>query len=259
VLIIAQMSVVHAPFAIICSAETLAFYTGSLGCSLWLSPFRAAEHVSKPVGMLIDLLQTVSKAQAQAEPAATTGEIYTVRTLHARKRTCTSVSKGASQEDTLAKAAHCICSPAVCCKGAHQLLRTEQSSTLGLTPQLTCWPLVIAAGARMRPTPHDNVERHQGVNTVPHPQVNLPKPIGVRFGRGNDGGAYVIGSDASIGNTDEKIEARVHCAASYCAAAHSCTCPATRQALDVHGEIKRSGILAERRIQHSTIPAALRS
>lgn len=39
-------------------------------------------------------------------------------------------------------------------------------------------------------------------------QVNLPKPIGVRFGRGNDGAAYVIKSDDALGNTDDRIEVR---------------------------------------------------
>lgn len=39
-------------------------------------------------------------------------------------------------------------------------------------------------------------------------QVNLPKPIGVRFGRGNDGGAYVIKSEEALGNTDERIAVR---------------------------------------------------
>lgn len=37
-------------------------------------------------------------------------------------------------------------------------------------------------------------------------QVNLPKPIGVRFGRGNDGAAYVRIADEAIGNTDERIQ-----------------------------------------------------
>ncbi len=43
-----------------------------------------------------------------------------------------------------------------------------------------------------------------------HPcaQVYLDKPLGVRFSRGNDGGAYVVRSDAKIGSTDPSIEVR---------------------------------------------------
>jgi hypothetical protein len=36
-------------------------------------------------------------------------------------------------------------------------------------------------------------------------EVYLPKPIGVKFARGNDGGAYVILSDPKLGNTDPQI------------------------------------------------------
>lgn len=34
----------------------------------------------------------------------------------------------------------------------------------------------------------------------------LNKPLGLRFQRGNDGGAYVIKSDPKLGSTDERIE-----------------------------------------------------
>jgi hypothetical protein len=37
-------------------------------------------------------------------------------------------------------------------------------------------------------------------------QVTLPKPIGVRLGRGNDGAAYVRVADEAIGNSDERIQ-----------------------------------------------------
>jgi hypothetical protein len=37
--------------------------------------------------------------------------------------------------------------------------------------------------------------------------VYLQKPLGVKFARGNDGGAYVSRSDASLGNTDPRIQA----------------------------------------------------
>lgn len=36
-------------------------------------------------------------------------------------------------------------------------------------------------------------------------EVYLDKPIGVRFARGNDGAAYIAGSDARIGMTDDRI------------------------------------------------------
>ncbi|KAI7844917.1 hypothetical protein COHA_001565 [Chlorella ohadii] len=38
-------------------------------------------------------------------------------------------------------------------------------------------------------------------------EVYLDKPLGVKFARGNDGGAYVVRSDPKLGNTDSKIEA----------------------------------------------------
>ena len=41
------------------------------------------------------------------------------------------------------------------------------------------------------------------------PQVDLAKPIGVKFGRGNDGGAYVTAVDAKLGNIDPQIKVRV--------------------------------------------------
>ena len=44
---------------------------------------------------------------------------------------------------------------------------------------------------------------------MPRAQVNLPKPIGVKFGRGNDGAAYVLKSDPNLGNTDDKIQVRL--------------------------------------------------
>ena len=39
-----------------------------------------------------------------------------------------------------------------------------------------------------------------------HVQVSLQKPIGVRFGRGKDGRAYVIATDESLGDTDSRIQ-----------------------------------------------------
>ena len=39
-------------------------------------------------------------------------------------------------------------------------------------------------------------------------QVSLVKPLGVRFARGNDGGAYVVRADAKLGSTDSNIEVR---------------------------------------------------
>lgn len=38
-------------------------------------------------------------------------------------------------------------------------------------------------------------------------EVTLAKPLGVKFARGNDGGAYVVRSDPKLGNTDARIEA----------------------------------------------------
>lgn len=37
------------------------------------------------------------------------------------------------------------------------------------------------------------------------PQVTLAKPLGVKFARGNDGGAYVVRSDPKLGNTDSRV------------------------------------------------------
>lgn len=36
-------------------------------------------------------------------------------------------------------------------------------------------------------------------------EVYLQKPLGVKFARGNDGGAYVLGSNAAMGNTSSEI------------------------------------------------------
>jgi hypothetical protein len=37
-------------------------------------------------------------------------------------------------------------------------------------------------------------------------QVDLPKPLGLKFARGNDGGAYVVQNDPKLGNTDPRIQ-----------------------------------------------------
>jgi len=37
-------------------------------------------------------------------------------------------------------------------------------------------------------------------------EVRLDKPLGLRFARGNDSGAYVIVNDPRLGNTDERIQ-----------------------------------------------------
>jgi hypothetical protein len=39
-----------------------------------------------------------------------------------------------------------------------------------------------------------------------YPQVNIEKPMGIRFARGNDGAAYVLKSDPRSGNTDDRVE-----------------------------------------------------
>jgi hypothetical protein len=38
------------------------------------------------------------------------------------------------------------------------------------------------------------------------PQVDLPKPLGLKFARGADGGAYVTVNDPQLGNTDPRIQ-----------------------------------------------------
>lgn len=37
-------------------------------------------------------------------------------------------------------------------------------------------------------------------------QVFTVKPLGIRFGRGNDGMAYVVSVDKNQGNVDDQIE-----------------------------------------------------
>jgi tetratricopeptide (TPR) repeat protein len=37
-------------------------------------------------------------------------------------------------------------------------------------------------------------------------EVNIEKPMGIRFARGNDGAAYVLKSDPRAGNTDDRVE-----------------------------------------------------
>ncbi len=37
-------------------------------------------------------------------------------------------------------------------------------------------------------------------------QVYLTKPLGLRFARGNDGAAYIVGSNPRVGDTDDQIE-----------------------------------------------------
>lgn len=48
-----------------------------------------------------------------------------------------------------------------------------------------------------------------------HPQLDVPKPLGLKFARGNDGGAYIIENNPAAGNTDPRIQvnAAVHTSA----------------------------------------------
>ena len=43
------------------------------------------------------------------------------------------------------------------------------------------------------------------------PQVELAKPLGLRFARGSDGGAYVARSDPNLGNTDSNVQVQICC------------------------------------------------
>lgn len=38
--------------------------------------------------------------------------------------------------------------------------------------------------------------------------MDLPKPLGLKFARGNDGGAYVVENNPAVGNTDPRIQVR---------------------------------------------------
>ena len=58
---------------------------------------------------------------------------------------------------------------------------------------------VHAASALARPYSRCEYSR-------PHLQVNIEKPMGIRFARGNDGAAYVLKSDPRAGNTDDRVE-----------------------------------------------------
>lgn len=58
---------------------------------------------------------------------------------------------------------------------------------------------------------HPSLSRPGGTATTHthrHPllQVDLPKPLGLKFARGNDGGAYVVQNDPKLGNTDPRIQ-----------------------------------------------------
>ena len=37
-------------------------------------------------------------------------------------------------------------------------------------------------------------------------QLDLPKPLGLKFARGADGGAYVVTNDPALGNTDARVQ-----------------------------------------------------
>lgn len=46
------------------------------------------------------------------------------------------------------------------------------------------------------------------LTTHPCLQLDLPKPLGLKFARGNDGGAYVVVNDPKLGNTDPRVQVR---------------------------------------------------
>jgi C-terminal processing protease CtpA/Prc len=68
-------------------------------------------------------------------------------------------------------------------------------------------------------TPHqlglEHNNKHKQTNTTKHTnnqlnkkhkKVDLPKPLGLKFARGADGGAYVVTNDPALGNTDARIQ-----------------------------------------------------
>ena len=48
-------------------------------------------------------------------------------------------------------------------------------------------------------------------------QVDLPKPLGLKFARGADGGAYIVTNDPKIGNTDPRIQVSAQLCLECCA------------------------------------------
>ena len=74
---------------------------------------------------------------------------------------------------------------------------------VGLTPP------VIDDRSTDCPCTHCTCAKYLKANTVL--QVTLQKPLGIRFSRGGDGGAYVVRTDPKIGNTDPQVEVYQHC------------------------------------------------
>lgn len=74
---------------------------------------------------------------------------------------------------------------------------------------LTRWALDGAAGPQYsRAAALWRAATHSGrlCGSLPQ-QVYLDKPLGVKFGRGRDGGAYIARTDPKLGNTNSAIEA----------------------------------------------------
>eukprot|EP00878_Enallax_costatus_P002097 GHUV01002264.1.p1 GENE.GHUV01002264.1~~GHUV01002264.1.p1 ORF type:complete len:315 (+),score=99.41 GHUV01002264.1:43-987(+) len=50
------------------------------------------------------------------------------------------------------------------------------------------------------------VKAGAAAGTEEYIEVDLPKPLGLKFARGNDGGAYIVKNDPNVGNTDPRIQ-----------------------------------------------------
>jgi len=65
---------------------------------------------------------------------------------------------------------------------------------------------VLSAGLSSRASSGGDTLNPKSHSHATFLQVFIQKPLGVRFGRGRDGGAYVTSVDKANGNIDERIE-----------------------------------------------------
>eukprot|EP00879_Flechtneria_rotunda_P001171 GHRR01001317.1.p1 GENE.GHRR01001317.1~~GHRR01001317.1.p1 ORF type:complete len:312 (+),score=113.13 GHRR01001317.1:221-1156(+) len=67
-------------------------------------------------------------------------------------------------------------------------------------------PVVVATRHARVCAAAQTTQTTAAAGTEEYIEVDLPKPLGLKFARGPDGGAYIIANDPKLGNTDPRIQ-----------------------------------------------------
>ncbi|WIA37077.1 hypothetical protein OEZ86_014050 [Tetradesmus obliquus] len=83
------------------------------------------------------------------------------------------------------------------------MLKQQQRLVAGSTPAR---PVAVQRAVLVRAAQTKVAGAAAATGTEEFIEVDLPKPLGLKFARGADGGAYVVTNDPKLGNTDPRIQ-----------------------------------------------------